>query len=419
MNENLRKIYICLITFIITAVICAWVLYAKISRLEFKPAPAEYVMDIEKTVIDYGDSFDAALKKTRLTESDKSEIKKELKNLKFNIGKIKAGEFFEIVYSTSTAEWINFWYYPEGESFYSIQKNSGGTINSSQKTLGKTVSAFNMSGEISSSLWSAMEGQGVPAGIILSFADIFAWQMDFLTDTRQGDTFRVIYEFETANKKNTQLSSKIIAAQYKSGKKIYNAILFKTAKGDSGYFDENGKSVKSAFLKAPLQFRRISSTFNLNRMHPILKIRRPHLGIDYAAPTGTPVSSIADGTVTMAQKNGGYGNYVEVRHSNGYVTSYGHLSKYGGAIKRGARVRQGQIVGYVGTTGLSTGPHLDFRMKKNGKFINFLNIKMPPSTALSGKDKETFNNYKEEIISQLEKPISPDIPAAEPLQAEN
>jgi len=364
-------------------------------------------MDIEKTEIIYGDSMDSSLNNTRLTESDKTEIKKELRTLGFNIGKIKAGEFYEVVYSTYTGQWINFWYYPEGDHFYSIKKSNDGTIESSRKNLGRTKTDFNASGTISSSLWIAMAGQEVPANIIMSFADIFAWQMDFLTDTRKDDAFRVIYETETVNKKDTRLASKILAAKYVSGSKTYNAIFFKTSDGSSGYFDENGKSVKSAFLKAPLQFSRISSGFNPNRKHPILKIPRPHLGIDYAAPTGTPVSSIGDGTVVKAQLNGGYGNYVEIRHANGYITGYGHLSKYGRGIKKGVRVRQGQIIGYVGSTGLSTGPHLDFRIQKDRKFINFLTMKTPPTTALSGKDKESFNVYKNSILAELEKDISP------------
>ncbi|MDR2426549.1 MAG: peptidoglycan DD-metalloendopeptidase family protein [Endomicrobium sp.] len=402
MNQKLRKIYICIITFIVTAAAYSWVLFTKISKLEFKPEPVEYIMDIEKTVIVYRDSFDLALKKTRLADNDKTAIKKELGKIGFKIGKINAGDFFEVVYSTTTGQWINFWYYPAGESFYSIQKMDDGSIESSKKVLAKTLSTFNISGTIDSSLWNAMEGQGVQSSLIISFADIFAWQMDFLTDTRQGDAFTIIYEVETIAKKNVQSYSKIIAARYKSGKKIYNAILFKTAKGKFGYFDENAKSVRSAFLKAPLQFKRISSKFNPNRLHPILKIVRPHLGIDYAAPTGTPVSSIGDGTVTKSQKNGGFGNYVEVRHSNGYVTSYGHLSKYGRGIRRGIRVRQGQIVGYVGSTGLATGPHLDFRIKKNGKFVNFLTMKTPPVAVLSGRDKEEFLKYAEEMKMKLD-----------------
>lgn len=412
MNNKFGRPYIYIITIILTAAVYTAILYVKINQLVFHPEPDEYIMDIEKTEIVYGDSMDLALKRTRLQESDKTDLKKEFRTLGFNIGKIKAGDFFEIVYSTSTGEWINFWYYPEGDSFYSINKSSHGVIQSAKKNLGKNRSDYSKSGTITSSLWNAMAAQDVPANTILDFADIFAWQMDFLTDTRKGDTFKVIYEIESVSKKSKRLSSRIMAAQYKSGSRIYNAIFFETANGSSGYFDEEGKSVKSAFLKAPLQFRRISSHFTTARNHPILKYVRPHLGIDYAAPTGTPVSTIADGVVTMAQWNGGFGNYVEVKHANGYVTGYGHLSKYGKGIKKGVRVKQGQVIAYVGSTGLSTGPHLDFRIKKNGKFFNFLTMKQPPTTALSGRDKTEFLSYAANILAELERPADEN-PAAQ------
>ena len=148
--------------------------------------------------------------------------------------------------------------------------------------------------------------------------------------------------------------------------------------------------MRNAFLKAPLQFSRISSHFTTARKHPILKTVRPHLGIDYAAPSGTPVSSIGDGTVIFVGKSGGFGNLVKIKHSNGYETWYGHLLRYGKGVKTGARVKQGQVIGYVGMTGLATGPHLDFRIKRDGNFFNFLNMKQPPVSVLSGDDKKAF-----------------------------
>ncbi|GHT41101.1 hypothetical protein AGMMS49921_03630 [Endomicrobiia bacterium] len=235
-----------------------------------------------------------------------------------------------------------------------------------------------------------MASQDIPINIILSFADIFAWQIDFLADTRQGDTFSILYEVKRVNKTNELLTSNIIAAQYKTASKTYKAFYFKTKNGTSGYFDETGKSLKSAFLKAPLQFRRVSSHFSTGRMHPILKCIRPHLGIDYAAPIGTPVSSVGDGIVVKAGGNRGFGNLVVIKHPNGYETYYGHLSKYGKGIKEGTRVKQEQVIGYVGMTGLATGPHLDFRIKLNGNFFNYMTIKQPPTTILRGEDKKEF-----------------------------
>ena len=246
-----------------------------------------------------------------------------------------------------------------------------------------------------------MSTSEIKPAIILAFADMFAWKIDFLTDCRHGDKYKIIYKITTLEKKDTVISSEIIAGQYITITSTNTAIQFVNSKGDDGYFDENGKSVKSAFLKAPLQFKRISSYFTKKRFHPILKYYRAHEGIDYAAPIGTPVSAVGDGIVKKSQYSGGYGNLVIIKHTNGYETYYGHLSKYGKGIKKGAKVKQGQVIGYVGSTGLSTGPHLDFRIKKNGTFFNYLTMKMPPTTTLTGKDKENFDLQKQDLIAKL------------------
>lgn len=391
--KNRKKNRLFLIIFILCAILIFGITINKISKLEFTPIPEEQELIIETITIEPGDVLAVALQRSSLSNKDSNEILRELQKL-VKLNKIQPGDTCEIVYSDD-GNWTDFWYYPSGAEFYSLKKTLENTIISQKKTLTAISYTHKAEGSITSSLWNGMSASDVPADVILSFADIFAWKMDFLTDTREGDEFKVVYDIETVNKKGSKLSSKIIAAKYKSGSKVYDAFYFKTQRGEDGYFDKDGGSVKSAFLKAPLQFRRISSHFNPNRKHPILKTVRPHLGIDYAAPTGTPVSTIADGTVTQARYNGGYGNYVEIRHSNGYVTSYGHLSKYGKGIKKGVRVKQGQVVGYVGSTGLSTGPHLDFRIKKNGKFFNFLTMKQPPTTTLKGNDKKEFQDYLE------------------------
>lgn len=400
MNKISKKALLYLIILILCFALVFGILHKKISNLEYTPVPQQQELDIEKIVIQQGDVLALTLKKSRLSAQDAADIIKELRK-NININKCMPGDFYEIVYSNETGEWTNFWYYPSGAEFCSIKRASDGTITSSKQKLSVTSADYAVSGTIESSLWGAMQPHGVSADIILSFADIFAWKMDFLTDTRKGDAFTVLYEVQSVSKKDIKLSSRIIAAQYKSGSKVYNAIYYTTKSGNGGYFDEEGKSVKSAFLKAPLQFRRISSHFTTSRMHPILKYARPHLGIDYAAPAGTPVSAVADGTVTTSKYSGGFGHLVILKHSNGYETYYGHLSKYGRGIRKGARVTQGQIIGYVGSTGLSTGPHLDFRIKKDGKFFNYLNMKQPPTTELKSADKRDFLDYSQEILNRL------------------
>ncbi len=359
--------------------------------------------EVETIVIQPGDVFGKTFEQTKLSKQESLKILAELKKY-ININKCKPNEFYEITYSTDTAieqTWTNFKFFPEGQYFYSIDKSTDNVITSEKLELQTTSQTFEVSGTIESSLWESMSNSEIKPAIILNYADMFAWHIDFLTDCRPGDTYKLIYEVKTLEKKDTVLSSEIIAGQYITATSTNTAIRFTNSKGDEGYFDENGKSVKSAFLKAPLQFKRISSYFTKKRFHPILKYYRAHEGIDYAAPIGTPVSAVGDGTVTKSQYSGGYGNLVIIKHPNGYETYYGHLSKYGKGIKKGVRVKQGQVIGYVGSTGLSTGPHLDFRIKKNRSFFNYLTMKMPPTYTLTGKDKEDFDLYKQELINKL------------------
>ena len=361
------------------------------------------VPEVETVIFQPGDVFVKTFEQTKLSKQESNRILTELKKY-VNINKCKPNEFYEITYSTDTdteQTWTNFKYFPEGQYFYSIDKSTDDILTSEKVELQTTSQIFEVSGTIENSLWESMSASEIKPNIILAYADMFAWQIDFLTDCREGDKYKLIYEVKTLEKKDTVLSSDIIAGQYITATSTNTAIQFVNSKGDEGYFDETGKSVKSAFLKAPLQFKRISSYFTKKRFHPILKYYRAHEGIDYAAPIGTPVSTIGDGVVTKSQYSGGYGNLVIVKHPNGYETYYGHLSKYGKGIKKGVRVKQGQVIGYVGATGLATGPHLDFRIKKNGTFFNYLTMKMPPTYTLTGKDKENFDLHKQELITKL------------------
>ncbi|MBO5011684.1 MAG: M23 family metallopeptidase, partial [Elusimicrobiaceae bacterium] len=247
-------------------------------------------------------------------------------------------------------------------------------------------------GKIKGSLFNSMLGEGLQVPLILDFTDAFSWTIDFNTDTRNGDEYTALWE-ENYTASGEITSQDLLAASYKGIYGTTYAFYF-----EDDFYDETGKMSKKRFLKSPISFRnyRISSRFSYGRLHPILKIRRPHLGIDYAAPTGTPVQAVADGTVKFAGKKGGFGNFVEVKHANGYTTMYGHLKSYGKGVKAGAKVKQGQTVGYVGSTGLSTGPHLDFRIKEKNKFVDFLKMKNRNSAVRDvPKDKrEEFEELK-------------------------
>ncbi len=301
---------------------------------------------------------------------------------KLNLRRLSPSDEYGVVLSTSGAL-VNA-YVLKGLSRY-VVRPAGKGYELAVSSLSVTEETLRVKGSISSSLWESMNASGVPDGTILDFADIFSWSVDFLTEVREGDSYELVYEQRTAE--NGRSAGRRILAGVYDGQETGRKFAFRH--GD-GYYDEKGESLRSLFLRAPLQYRRISSYFSKARRHPILKIVRPHLGIDYAAPAGTPVSSVADGTVTFVGWKGGYGRYVEVRHALGYVTTYGHLSRYARGLKRGKRVKQGDVIAYVGSSGLSSGPHLDFRVRANGSYVNFLAIKHRSGGGPPVRDKSAF-----------------------------
>jgi len=236
--------------------------------------------------------------------------------------------------------------------------------------------------------------------LILQFAEVFEWEIDFLTEPQRGDSFRLIFEEYTMDGNFVKYGD-ILAAEYRSGNQTTQAVSYQIPGGRKDWFDPLGKSVRKAFLKSPLNYRRISSRFSYARFHPILKIYRPHLGVDYAAPAGTPIVSSADGVVTYAGWRGGLGKAVEIRHANGFVTSYGHLSGIARGIRSGTRVKQKDLIGYVGSTGLATGPHLDYRVKVNGRFVNPLKMVSPPVEPVKPEHLADFKAHRDNLLYAL------------------
>jgi len=262
------------------------------------------------------------------------------------------------------------------------------------------IEVVRLKGKIEYSLYESMLECADSPQLALQLAEIFAWQIDFLTECREGDTFNILVEKQYRG--DFYRWGKILAARYE-GEFLseHTAILFEDPSGHTDYYTEEGKSLRKAFLRAPLNHKYISSYFSKNRLHPILRIWRPHLAIDYAAPTGTPISTIGDGTVIYIGWNGGYGNYIKVRHPNNYVSGYGHLSRFAKGLKKGEKVKQGEIIGYVGSTGLSTGPHLDFSISKNGERADFLKLKLPAASSVDPRHITQFNEVKDKLLSGL------------------
>lgn len=255
-----------------------------------------------------------------------------------------------------------------------------------------TVDTVLTSGEINGSLWISMLDNNNDPELSIILSEVYAWTIDFF-GLYPNDNYKIIYEKTYADTQYIGIGN-ILSAEFIHRGAPYYAYLFNQG-GREDYFDENGESLRRAFLKAPLRYSRISSRFSYNRKHPILKIRRPHLGIDYAAPIGTPVQTVGDGIVTKAAYQGQAGRMVEVKHNGSYTTRYLHLSKYGNGIKVGKRVKQGDVVGYVGSSGLSTGPHLDFRFYKNGQAADPLKVKSPAVEPIKPEYVDQFNLVKD------------------------
>jgi len=256
-------------------------------------------------------------------------------------------------------------------------------------------------GIVESSLFGAMETAGAGPELAVRMAQIYQWDIDFLRDLRQGDRFVVVVDRHTVDGEFYEWGT-IFAARFVNGKRTLDAVVYPDNNGRLGYYDIEGLPLRKQFLRSPLKFSRVTSRFSMIRYHPVLKRRMPHYGVDYGAPVGTPVLVTADGTVTLAGRNGGGGNMVTARHTNGYETNYLHLSRYGKGVRRGARVVQGQIIGYVGSTGLSTGPHLDYRVKLNGRWINPLSISSPPVKPLAEDRLQRFLAHALAVLSLIE-----------------
>jgi len=310
-----------------------------------------------------------------------------------NFKKIKGGTYRFI--TDMKGDLVKFIYEASPTEIYEIEKDSGGYVAQKKKVLLESR-LVKVSGEITSSLFEAVEAAGEQDLLTVAFAEILAWEVDFYKDVREGDRFKMVVEKIYKGDQFIQYGT-IQAVEYRRGERIIQGIRYK-----DGYYNERGISLKKAFLKAPLRFNRISSKFSWSRKHPILGGTRPHLGVDYAAPPGTPIWAVADGTVTSCGWNSGFGNQVILRHMNGYMTYYGHLSNFGSGVKRGARVRQKQIIGYVGSTGLSTGPHLDYRLAKEGIFRNPLKESFPMGIPIEAREMEAFGQTRDRTSSLLE-----------------
>jgi murein DD-endopeptidase MepM/ murein hydrolase activator NlpD len=297
------------------------------------------------------------------------------------------GSFLQLVHVRSPIESLKIT--PDGDTF---------KAEIITKRLEKRVA--HLSGTITNSLYESAQEAGLSDDLIMDLAFIFGWDIDFALEIRSGDQFTLIFEEEYLEGEKYRNGS-ILAAEFVNRGKRFRAVRYVDETGKSDYFSPDGRNMRKAFLRAPVDFRRISSRFSKSRWHPVLGKKRPHRGVDYAAAIGTPIKASGDGKIIHVGRKGGYGKTIIIQHSSRYTTLYGHLNGYRRGIKRGVRVRQGETIGYVGQTGLATGPHLHYEFRVNGVHRNPLTVKLPDATPIAKKYREDFTRKSAPLLSQL------------------
>lgn len=324
----------------------------------------------------------------------------------FDVRKIVPEKKFTVICSPDSLRTPKAFIYEPNPIDYIIFKfNDSLAVEVCQREV--TVVEKEISGVIETSLFHTISQMGISYELTNKFVDIFAWQVDFQR-LQRGDEFKLIYE-ELQVEGRPVAIQKINGIYFNHSGNPYYAIPFDQGQGID-YFDEKGNSLRKALLKYPIEFTRISSRYSGSRFHPVLKVKRPHLGTDFAAPTGTPIRSVGDGVVEEAGYTTNNGNYVKIRHNSTYTTQYLHMSKIAPGISRGVRVRQAQWIGNVGSTGLATGPHLCYRFWKNGKQVDALRVELPPSQPLKEEHKQLFEEVKARFMLRLQSIPSPNQP---------
>ncbi|MFP5519985.1 MAG: peptidoglycan DD-metalloendopeptidase family protein [Bdellovibrionia bacterium] len=320
-----------------------------------------------------------------------------------DLARIKPGTRFQLSFDESNPEdkqlkSVHFRFSPREELIVSWQNHGQWVAEFIQKEVTTEIVTFK--GTVTNTLWESAADAQMDSRLIADLAEIFAWQVDFSREVQVNDRWRLSVEKELVEGEFVGWGS-VLSAEYINQEETHTAILYRQEGRDVGYFAPDGSSLRRMFLKSPIEFGRISSRFNRARFHPVLKTRRPHNGVDYAAPVGTPIRAVGDGVIDFAGWGGGGGNVIKIRHNSVYQTNYMHLSRFAKGIKRGTRVQQGQLIGYVGSTGLSTGPHLHFEFFVNGRHVDPLGQKFPKSEPISSKDLADFTKQKQTFISFL------------------
>lgn len=354
-------------------------------------------LDITEGTVKWNQNLSEILENFNITYQDLHALSQTAKNV-YDVRKLKAGANYSIIHDNDSLKTAKHFIFEPSLTEYVVY-HFGDSIYAELFQKEVEVRETYLAAEVSSSVYNAILEQGSSHLLVESLVDIFAWQVDFFRIAK-GDKFKIIFEEEVVEGKVVNIRN-IKGAYFEHWDKTYYAIPFETEE-KTDFFDEEGNSLRKTFLRAPLDYTRISSRYSLRRFHPVQKRYKAHLGTDYAAPTGTPIRTIGDGVVLEARYHGGNGNYVKIRHNSNYTTQYLHMSKIAQGIRPGVKVKQGETIGYVGSTGLASGPHLCFRFWKNGRQVDALKVDLPSPEGISEAEMEAFRIVSDAVKSKID-----------------
>jgi len=353
---------------------------------------------VQELTVKSGDNLSSVFARMGLNDRDIYELFDGNKSAK-DLRSIVPGQKFDFLVD-SQGKLQELTYYKNVLDSLKFTRNETG-FSSELTSLKPEIKRSFRQGTINSSLFLAGKQAGLPINLTMELANIFGYDVDFAQDIQKGDQFKVMFEEQYLSNKKIG-TGVILSAEFTNAGKTYRAVRYTSKDGVTRYYTPDGKGMNKAFLRMPVDFARISSGFSLGRRHPVLNTIRAHKGTDYAAATGTPIRATGDGKIIFAGRKGGFGNCIVIQHGQGYETLYGHLSKFGKSVGNGTRVSQGQVIGYVGMTGLASGPHLHYEFHVNGQVRNPVTVDLPKSVGIAANEKDRFNAATQTLVAQLQ-----------------
>lgn len=362
-----------------------------------KPVQPKPETQWKEFTVQNGDNLSILFKRAGLNDRAIYELFSDAKDAK-DLRSIRPGQKMSFLVKDGQLQGLN--YVIDELNSLKFERGAKGFTGKEIKLTPEIKHAFRQA-TIDSSLYMAGKRAGMPSNLTMELANIFGWDIDFALDIKKGDSFKVMYEEQYLDNKRIG-TGKILAAEFTNGGKVFKAVRYTSKDGSSNYYTPDGRGMHKAFLRTPIEYARISSHFNLNRKHPVLHIIRAHKGTDYAAARGTPIRATGNGKVSFAGVKNGFGNVVIIQHGQGIETLYGHMNGFAKGMKTGARVSQGDVIGYVGSTGLASGPHLHYEFHVNGQVRNPVTVTLPKSIGIEKSELARFNETTRPLIAKLD-----------------